>query len=169
MWMGGLRDGYPLNIAVRLGRAERIIGVNLGYAGMRRDTVLAEGPVEILSQALDIMMRAQYEDRLEDRALSSSKIMTINPLIYDIGTFEVEYIPDMIQRGYTVAAKLFAEWGPYKGQRGQCAIFLWQIPRFSGLPPRQGHTVFSRTVSKPNQAARAGSEIGCPGGAIVAQ
>ncbi len=78
MWMGGLRDGYPLNIAVRLGRAERIIGVNLGYAGMRRDTVLAEGPVEILSQALDIMMRAQYEDRLEDRALSSSKIMTIN-------------------------------------------------------------------------------------------
>ncbi len=143
MWMGGLRDGYPLNIAVRLGRAERIIGVNLGYAGMRRDTVLAEGPVEILSQALDIMMRAQYEDRLEDRALSSSKIMTINPLIYDIGTFEVEYIPDMIQRGgYTVAAKLLQN-GALQGAAGaMCNLSLADSAVFGITPPPRAHRIF---------------------------
>lgn len=108
---GALRDGYPINIAVRLGKASRILGVNLGYAGMRRDTILDDGPLEIFSQSLDIMMRAQYRDRLQDRALIRSRIMTINPLIYDIGTFEVEYIPQMIDRGYEVVTRLFRERG----------------------------------------------------------
>ena len=108
---GALRDGYPVNIAVRLGKATRVLGVNLGYAGMRRDTVLQDGPLEIFSQSLDIIMRAQYRDRLQDRALVGSRIVTINPLIYDIGTFEVEYIPQMIARGYEVATRLFRERG----------------------------------------------------------
>lgn len=108
---GGLRDGYPLNIAVRLGRAQRVLGVNLGYAGMRRDTILADGPLEILNQSLDIMIWAQFKDRLQDRALAQSRIITINPLIYNIGTFEVEYIPEMIARGYEVAVRLFRERG----------------------------------------------------------
>ncbi len=113
---GALRDGYPINIAVRLGKATRILGVNLGYAGMRRDTILEDGPMEIFSQSLDIMMRAQYRDRLQDRALTGSRIMTINPLIYDIGTFEVEYIPQMIERGYEVATRLFRERGLEPGR-----------------------------------------------------
>lgn len=108
---GALRDGYPVNIAARLGQSQQIIGVNLGYAGMRRDTILADGPIEVLSQSLDIMMRAQYRDRLHDRALATTKILTINPLIYDIGTFEVEYIAQMIDRGYAVTSKLCTEWG----------------------------------------------------------
>ncbi len=113
---GALRDGYPINIAVRLGKATRVLGVNLGYAGMRRDTVLQDGPLEIFSQSLDIIMRAQYRDRLQDRALAGSRIMTINPLIYDIGTFEVEYIPQMIARGYEVATRLFRERGLEAGR-----------------------------------------------------
>ncbi len=113
---GALRDGYPINIAVRLGKATRVLGVNLGYAGMRRDTILDDGPLEIFSQSLDIMMRAQYRDRLQDRALTCSRIMTINPLIYDIGTFEVEYIPQMIARGYEVATRLFQERGLQPGR-----------------------------------------------------
>lgn len=78
---------------------------------MRRNTILADGPLEILSQSLDIMTRGQYRDRLQDRALALSRIMTINPLIYDIGTFEVEYIPEMIERGYAVTTRLLAERG----------------------------------------------------------
>jgi NTE family protein len=113
---GALRDGYPINIAVRLGQATRILGVNLGYAGMRRDTILEDGPLEIFSQSLDIMMRAQYRDRLQDRALTCSRIVTINPLIYDIGTFEVEFIPQMIARGYEVAKRLFQERGLQPGK-----------------------------------------------------
>ncbi len=133
---GGLRDGYPINIAVRLGRAGRIIGVNLGYAGMRRDCVSAAGPVEILSQSLDIMMRAQYEDRLSDPALSQSQIMTINPLIYDIGTFEVEYIPAMISRGYAVAVRLFREWELKAGDERNRQLFFGKFRGFRDFPAK---------------------------------
>lgn len=115
---GGLRDGYPVNLAVRLGGAKRVLGVNLGYAGMRREAILSQGPLEIFSQSLDIIMRAQYRDRLQDRALQQSRIITINPLIYNIGTFEVEYIPQMIARGYEVAVRLFRERGLTAGDPG---------------------------------------------------
>jgi NTE family protein len=124
---GALRDGYPINIAVRLGKATRVLGVNLGYAGMRRETILEDGPLEIFSQSLDIMMRAQYRDRLQDRALTCSRIMTINPLIYDIGTFEVEYIPQMIARGYEVASRLFQERGLEPGRVENKELFFRMI------------------------------------------
>lgn len=133
---GGLRDGYPLNIAVRLGKAQHIIGVNLGYAGMRRDTILADGPVEILSQSLDILMRGQYRDRLQDRALAISKIMTINPLIYDIGTFEVEYIPEMIERGYAVTTCLFVERGLRPGDDQNKELFFRKIRGPQSFPEK---------------------------------
>lgn len=133
---GALRDGYPLNIAVRLGKATRIIGVNLGYAGMRRDKVLEEGPLEIFSQSLDIMMWAQYRDRLQDRALICSRIMTINPLIYDIGTFEVEYIPQMIARGYEVATALFRERGLQPGRLDNRERFFQMIRDPQNFPEK---------------------------------
>lgn len=108
---GGVRNGYPLSIAVKLGRARQIIGVNLGYAGMRRETVAKSGPFEILSQSLDIMMRGQYRDILNDSDVRQSQIVTINPLIYDIGTFETEYIPQMITRGYSVTERMLQQMG----------------------------------------------------------
>lgn len=152
---GGLRDGYPLNIAVRLGKAEQIIGVNLGYAGMRRDAVLAEGPVEILSQSLDIMMRAQYEDRLADQALSRSRIMTLNPLIYDVGTFEVQYIPEMISRGYTVATKLFREWDLKAGDRRNAQFFFSKFRGFRDFPAKNTayfQELLENQIKKPLRA-----------------
>src|SRR5690554_1213760 len=108
---GGVRNGYPLSVAVKLGRAQHIIGVNLGYAGMRREAVCSNGPFEVLSQSLDIMMRGQYRDVLNDSDVRRSRIMTINPLIYDIGTFELEYIPQMIERGYAVTEKMLQSKG----------------------------------------------------------
>ena len=68
-----------MNVAVRLGGAGRVLGVNMGYAGMRRDSILAEGPLEILRQSLDIMIWAQYKERLQDRALVRSRLLTIYP------------------------------------------------------------------------------------------
>lgn len=133
---GALRDGYPVNIAVRLGRADQVIGVNLGYAGMRRDTILADGPLEIFSQSLDIMMRGQYRDRLQDRALIRSKILTLNPLIYDIGTFEVAYIPHMIARGYTIATRFFNEQGLIKGMKENQARLFSKMPNEQSFPAK---------------------------------
>lgn len=101
---------------------------------MRRDTILAEGPLEILSQSLDIIMRGQYRDRLQDRALIRSKILTLNPLIYDIGTFEVEYIPHMIARGYTIATRFFNEQGLIKGMKENQTRLFSKIPNEQSYP-----------------------------------
>ncbi len=37
--------------------------------------------------------------------------MTVNRLIYDVSTFEVELIPQMIDRGYQVASRLLRQKG----------------------------------------------------------
>jgi len=108
---GGVRNGYPLSVAVKLGQAHCVLGVNLGYAGMRREQVAESGLGEILTQSLDIIMRGQYRDSLNDQAIKDSRIITLNPLLFDIGTFEVEYIPEMIERGYKVAKLLCQEKG----------------------------------------------------------
>ena len=154
---GALRDGYPVNIAIRLGKATRVLGVNLGYAGMRRDNVVQDGPLEIFSQSLDIIMRAQYRDRLQDRALVGSRIMTINPLIYDIGTFEVEYIPQMIARGYEVAARLFRERGLEVGCKENRELFFRMIRDPQSFPEKNSpyfnylleHQIKERPVAEP--------------------
>lgn len=159
---GGLRDGYPLNIAVRLGKTQRVIGVNLGYAGMRRDTILTDGPLEIFSQSLDIMMRGQYRDRLQDRALSQSRIMTINPLIYDIGTFEVEYIPQMIKRGYEVAARLFADQGLAKGSEQNRDRFF-QLIRGTQSFPEKNSPYFAHLLENQIKKSYPAKQMAKPG------
>ena len=154
---GALRDGYPVNIAIRLGKATRVLGVNLGYAGMRRDNVVQDGPLEIFSQSLDIIMRAQYRDRLQDRALVGSRIMTINPLIYDIGTFEVEYIPQMIARGHEVATRLFRERGLEVGCKENRELFFRMIRDPQSFPEKNSpyfnylleHQIKERPVAEP--------------------
>ncbi|NMB02097.1 MAG: hypothetical protein GX971_11385 [Firmicutes bacterium] len=154
---GGLRDGYPLNIGVRLGKTQRVLGVNLGYAGMRRDTILADGPLEIFSQSLDIMMRGQYQDRLQDRALMKSRILTINPLIYNIGTFEVEYIPQMIKRGYEVAVRLFRERGVAVGS-SQNKERLFRLIREPQTYPEKGTPYFQYLLENQIKKQAPGSE-----------
>src|SRR5690606_5044060 len=108
---GGIRDGYPISVAAKIGGVTQIIGVNLGYAGMRRQDILMKAPFAILSQSLDIMMMDHVIGDLNDRDLRRSQIITVNPLIYDIDTFELEYIPQMIDRGYKVMQRFCAEKG----------------------------------------------------------
>ena len=120
---GGLRDGYPLNIAVRLGKAQASAGSESRLCRHAPGFHLVRRPLEILNQSLDIMMWAQFKDRLQDRALAGSRLITINPLIYNISTFEVEYIPEMIARGYEVAIRLFRERGLTAGESGNRNAF----------------------------------------------
>lgn len=133
---GGVRNGYPLTVAVKLGRAKQIIGVNLGYAGMRREAVCKSGPLEVLSQSLDIMMWGQYRDVLGDADVRRCRIITINPLIYDVGTFELEYIPQMIARGYAVAERMLKEKGlspRNSGEQNRRLLFA-QVGRAETFP-----------------------------------
>ena len=51
--------------------------------------IVTKGP-EILSQSLDIMMMDQVLGDLMDQDVQKANIITINPLIYDISTFDLE-------------------------------------------------------------------------------
>ena len=64
---GGIRNGYPFTAAVNEG-ITKIIGVNLGYAGMRREDIVTPATsAEILSQSLDIRMMDQVLGDLMDQ------------------------------------------------------------------------------------------------------
>ncbi len=113
---GGIRDYYPISVAVKLAGACRVLGVNLGYEGMRRGNVVNGGLPEILSQVLDIYEMDQYAAALADKDIYSKSIVTLNPEIYDVSTFEVERSAELIQRGYEKAIELFEEKDLRKGE-----------------------------------------------------
>ncbi len=116
---GGVRAGYPIAVAPKLVRSYQVLGVNLGYAGMRRYSVIQDGPLEILSQSLDIAMMDQVQGDLNDRRMRRVQVLTIHPMIYDIGTFETGYIPQMIQRGYEVTRQLLSSSGLSPSRSGE--------------------------------------------------
>lgn len=115
---GGVRAGYPITVAPKLVGSYQVVGVNLGYSGMRRHSVADEGPLEILSQSLDIAMMDQVQGDLNDRRMRRVQVLTIHPMIYDIGTFETAFIPQMIHRGYEVTRELLDASGLSPGGSG---------------------------------------------------
>ena len=98
---GALRDMYPVTAPVRLTRATHVIGVNLGYAGMRAD-FWQRGPAEYFGHVIDIMGHDQEEADYQDVDVAMARVVTVNPLIYDVGGFEAQYIPMLIARGEAV-------------------------------------------------------------------
>lgn len=106
---GAIRDYCPVSIAVKLGGADVVLAVNLGYEGNRRSEIVKGGLLEILPQVLDIFEMDQYVSALQDREVSRSRIVTLNPEIYDVGTFDIERSEELIEKGYEAAKKLFRE------------------------------------------------------------
>lgn len=151
---GGIRNGYPFNAAVKLGGITKIIGVNLGYAGMRREDIVTKGPVEILSQSLDIMMMDQVLGDLMDQDVQKANIITINPLIYDISTFDLEYIPQMIDRGYQVATRLFQQKGLVRAgdSKSNMRLLFAHHKRFIDFP-QKGTPYFKELVNNQIKSA----------------
>ncbi|MDI6870623.1 MAG: patatin-like phospholipase family protein [Bacillota bacterium] len=112
---GGVREFLPLAVAVRLARAGLALGVNLGYAGLRREGVTERGVGEVISQSLDIMGLDQVEETLRDEQVAEARVVVLNPMIYDVGTFELEYLPYLIRRGEKLAQEFFAARGLVPG------------------------------------------------------
>lgn len=112
---GGVRENLPLAVAVRLARAGLVLGVNLGYAGLRRDGVARRGIGEVVSQSLDIMGLDQFEETLRDELVAQARVVVLNPMIYDVGTFELEFLPQLIARGERLAEEFFRERGLIPG------------------------------------------------------
>ncbi len=118
---GGVRDMYPLTVPIRLCRATHAIGVNLGYAGMRGD-IWRNGPAEYFSHIIDIMGHDQVEADYQDREVARARVLTVNPLIYDVGGFEARYIPQMIRRGEEVMEECLRAEGLRPGMDRQTAL-----------------------------------------------
>ncbi|HHU49505.1 MAG: patatin-like phospholipase family protein [Caldicoprobacterales bacterium] len=88
---GGVTDSVPSKVLRKLGAA-KVIGINLGYSGQRRDEI--DNILEIGSQSIDIMSYRMTK-------LKTSKAdLIINPQIYDVGMLETNRIPELIERGY---------------------------------------------------------------------
>lgn len=157
---GGVREYLPLAVAVRLGGAGMVLGVNLGYAGMRREGVAERGIGEVVSQSLDIMGLDKFEESLRDGAVARARVAVLNPMIYDLGTFELEYLPQLVERGERLAEEFFRQRGLVAGgdprenrrrlfpeapgtllypTKGTDAYLRWkrQIKEESGVPGRR--------------------------------
>ncbi|MGE5553609.1 MAG: patatin-like phospholipase family protein [Betaproteobacteria bacterium] len=112
---GAVREFLPLGVAVRLLRAGLALGINLGYAGLRREGVAERGIAEVVSQSLDIMGLDQVEGTLQDELVAKARVVVLNPMIYDIGTFELEYLPFLVERGEKLAEEFFRARGLIPG------------------------------------------------------
>jgi len=95
---GGVRDMYPLIVPLRLAGATHVIGVNLGYAG-RQENIWQNGPADYFGHVIEIMGQDQEEADYGDHEVVKAQVVTLNPMIFDVGGFEAQYIPAMIQRG----------------------------------------------------------------------
>lgn len=88
---GGVRDNLPAQILRDMG-AQRVLAVNLGYAGQRMSEV--NNVIEIANQSLDIM---SYQI---SRQLVKAADYVLLPGIYDVSLLELDKIPATIRRGY---------------------------------------------------------------------
>jgi NTE family protein len=92
---GGLQNNLPTTV-LRLMGADFVIGVDLGYAGERRDYI--DNVSEIIMQSFEIMSREITVCKAEQSA-----DLVIYPNIYDVGLTEVSRIPEVISRGEEAA------------------------------------------------------------------
>lgn len=147
---GGLRDNYAIATALRLAGATRILGVNLGYAGMRRESVLDGGIAEILSQTIDIFGQDQVEADMAYLEKSGARVVTINPLIYNVGTLDVTRIPGVISRGEAVTREMFSMIpGLKKGAENGAANLdlLFETRERSFVFPEPGSAAYRKWIS----------------------
>jgi len=92
---GGLQNNLPTAI-LRLMGADIVIGIDLGYAGERRDYI--DNISEIIIQSFEVMNREITVCKAEQTA-----DLIIYPKIYDVGLTQVSRIPEVIRRGEEAA------------------------------------------------------------------
>lgn len=103
---GGVKDYLPLEPLDLLG-CDILIGVDLGYAGDRREGI--DNIAEVVSQSLDIMGAHSVDLSVELlRSRYRNRVIRVMPRIYDVGLFDTKKIPDCISRGYATMKKCMA-------------------------------------------------------------
>lgn len=92
---GGLQNNLPTTILKLMG-SDIVIGIDLGYAGERRDYI--DNISEIIMQSFEIMSR-----EITLCKAGQTADLVIYPHIYDVGLTEVTRIPEVISRGEAAA------------------------------------------------------------------
>lgn len=97
---GGVRNNIPVGVLKTMG-ADRIIAVNLGYAGKVNKDI--DDVLEIAVQSIDIMAYVISKDLVKEANY------VLLPEVYDVKLLETARIPECIERGYQAAVKVMPE------------------------------------------------------------
>ena len=146
---GGIRDLYPVTVPIRLMQATHVIGVSLGYAGMNKD-IWRNGSVDYFGHVMEIMGYDQETADLRDAEVVKARVLTVNPLIYDVGGFEVRYVPEMIERGEAVMEECLQSLGLRPGaDRGANLATLFPPGTTLRRYPAKGTPAFDYWLTHP--------------------
>lgn len=108
---GSVKDDYPITIAAKLARADKIIGINLTKAGAKASMVLHGGLPEIQGRVIKIIGDDQYEADRADKDVARIDLATIDPAIGDVGVFDLSIGNWLIERGYQAVRQYFDSLG----------------------------------------------------------
>ncbi len=106
---GAVRENCPIKLVVRLAGCQRVLAVNLGYAGDRVEAVAEQGLAEIISQSIGIMGSQNFAadiDYLRTQVAEGDLVLSayvLNPRLYDMGMFAFDRLPEAIHRGEQAA------------------------------------------------------------------
>jgi NTE family protein len=108
---GSIKDDFPITIAAKLAKADKIIGLNLTKAGSKASLVLKGGLPEIQDRIVKIVGNDQYEADRYDKDVAKVDLITIDPAIGEVGVFDLSMGDWLIERGYEAVKQCFTEKG----------------------------------------------------------
>lgn len=108
---GSIKDDYPITIAAKLAKADKIIGINLTKAGAKVSTVLSGGLPEVQHRILQIIGDDQYEADRTDKDVARADLLTIDPAIGAVGVFDLSMGDWLVERGYQAVVQCFEQRG----------------------------------------------------------
>lgn len=108
---GSVKDDYPITIAAKLAKADKIIGINLTKAGSKVSMVLKGGLPEVQTRILQIIGDDQYEADRYDKDVAKADLLTIDPAIGEIGVFDMSMGDWLVERGYQAVEQYFSQRG----------------------------------------------------------
>lgn len=138
---GGIRENYPITVAVKVAGARRIIGMNLNLSPLDPTEAEKIGALGIMGRLLTIFAHDQFDADVNDVDVVEASLVTIDPAIKDVNIFDVEAIDWLIQRGYEVTVACFAELGLSVHEPTENLARLF--------PPRRHHLYHAKPVAPP--------------------
>lgn len=106
---GSVKDDFPITIAAKLAKADKIIGINLTKAGAKTQLSLTGGLPEIQQRVMKIIGDDQYEADRYDKDVARADLITIDPAIGEVGVFDMQMGDWLIERGYRAVKECFAQ------------------------------------------------------------